>query len=81
MPSIQSRRHFLASLTAAGAAGVLGGRGALADEGPPETTTRKPAFPRIFALERPRNGRYGMERAKALGSGFNRLGPPVRYVT
>jgi NitT/TauT family transport system substrate-binding protein len=39
MPSIQSRRHFLASLSAAGAAGVLGARGALANEGPPETTT------------------------------------------
>ena len=39
MPSIQSRRDFLASLSAAGAAGVLGGRGALAGEGPPEVTT------------------------------------------
>ena len=35
----QSRRDFLASLSAAGAAGVLGARGSLADEGPPETTT------------------------------------------
>ena len=35
----QSRRGFLASLSAAGAAGVLGARTALADEGPPETTT------------------------------------------
>jgi NitT/TauT family transport system substrate-binding protein len=39
MPSIQSRRDFLASLTAAGAAGVLSPRISLADEGPPETTT------------------------------------------
>ena len=39
MPSIQSRRDFLASLSAAGAAGVLGARRSLADEGPPETTT------------------------------------------
>jgi NitT/TauT family transport system substrate-binding protein len=39
MPSIQSRRDFLASLSAAGAAGVLGARGSLADEGPLETTT------------------------------------------
>ena len=39
MPSIQSRRDFLASLSAAGAAGVLGARKSLADEGPPETTT------------------------------------------
>jgi NitT/TauT family transport system substrate-binding protein len=36
---IQDRRDFLASLSAAGAAGVLGTRGSLADEGPPETTT------------------------------------------
>ena len=39
MPSIQSRRHFLASMSAAGAAGVLGARTSLADAGPPETTT------------------------------------------
>ena len=39
MQIIQSRRDFLASLSAAGAAGVLGARGSLADEGPPETTT------------------------------------------
>ena len=43
MPSIQSRRDFLASLSAAGAAGVLGARRSLADEeaagddhGPPD---------------------------------------------
>jgi NitT/TauT family transport system substrate-binding protein len=35
----QSRRDFLTALSAAGAAGVFGGRGSLADEGPPETTT------------------------------------------
>jgi NitT/TauT family transport system substrate-binding protein len=35
----QSRRDFLASLPAAGAAGVLGTRASLADEGLPETTT------------------------------------------
>ena len=40
----QNRRHFLASLSAAGAAGVLGARGALADDGPPETTTIKLAY-------------------------------------
>jgi NitT/TauT family transport system substrate-binding protein len=39
MPSIQSRRDFLASLSAAGAAGVLGPRTSLADEGPPEVAT------------------------------------------
>jgi NitT/TauT family transport system substrate-binding protein len=39
MQIIQSRRHFLATVSAAGAAGVLGARGALAEEGPLETTT------------------------------------------
>jgi NitT/TauT family transport system substrate-binding protein len=39
MQTMQSRRRFLAGLSAAGAAGVLGTRGSLADEGPPETTT------------------------------------------
>jgi NitT/TauT family transport system substrate-binding protein len=35
----QNRRDFLTTLSAAGAAGVLGGRSALADEAPPEVTT------------------------------------------
>ena len=35
----QSRRDFLASASLAAAAGVLGARASLADEGPPETTT------------------------------------------
>ena len=39
MHIMQSRRDFLASLSAAGAAGVLGAQASLADEGPPETTT------------------------------------------
>ena len=39
MHIMQSRRDFLASLSAAGAAGVLGARASFADEGPPETTT------------------------------------------
>ena len=39
MPNIQSRRNFLASLSAAGAAGCLGARASLANEGPPETPT------------------------------------------
>jgi hypothetical protein len=39
MHVIQSRRDFLATLSAAGAASILGGRGALADDRPPETTT------------------------------------------
>jgi NitT/TauT family transport system substrate-binding protein len=36
---IQSRRDFLTTLSAAGAASVLSTRAPLADEGPPETTT------------------------------------------
>jgi NitT/TauT family transport system substrate-binding protein len=39
MQARQNRRHFLVSLSAAGAAGVFGARESLADEGPPETTT------------------------------------------
>ena len=39
MEIVQSRRHFLASASLAAAAGLLGARGSLADEGPPETTT------------------------------------------
>ena len=44
MPITQDRRYFLAGLSAAGAAGLLGPRRALADEGPPETTTIRLAF-------------------------------------
>ena len=44
MQIIQSRRDFLASLSAAGAASVLGDRGSLADDGPPETTTIRLAY-------------------------------------
>jgi NitT/TauT family transport system substrate-binding protein len=40
----QSRRDFLAGLSAAGAAGIIGPPGALAEEGPPETTTIKLAY-------------------------------------
>ena len=39
MQIVQSRRHFLAGLSALGAAGLGGARGALADEGPLETTS------------------------------------------
>jgi NitT/TauT family transport system substrate-binding protein len=41
---IQSRRHFLASTSAAAAAGVFAARGSLAAEGPPETTTIRLAY-------------------------------------
>ena len=40
----QSRREFLTALTAVGAAGVLGARRSLADEGPPETTAIRLAY-------------------------------------
>src|SRR3954452_23240427 len=39
MPLMHSRRDFRVTLSAVGAAGLLGCGGALADEGPPETTT------------------------------------------
>jgi NitT/TauT family transport system substrate-binding protein len=39
MHIMQSRRDFLASLSAACAAGVLEARGSVANEGPPEVTT------------------------------------------
>jgi NitT/TauT family transport system substrate-binding protein len=44
MPIIQNRRHFLASVSLAAAATVLGSRDSLADEGPPETTTIRLAW-------------------------------------
>ena len=44
MQIMQSRRHFLASASMAAAAGALGARRALADEGPPETTTLRLAI-------------------------------------
>src|SRR5262245_46493024 len=39
MAMTQTRRRFLTSVASAGAAGVLGARHSLADEGPLETTT------------------------------------------
>jgi NitT/TauT family transport system substrate-binding protein len=48
MHIMQSRRDFLSTLSAAGAASIVGARGSLADEGPPETTTiRLPRTPNI----------------------------------
>jgi NitT/TauT family transport system substrate-binding protein len=44
MQIIQSRRDFLASLSAASAASLLGAQASLADEGPPETSTIKLAY-------------------------------------
>ena len=39
MHIMQCRRDFLTTLSVAGAAGMVGVRRALADEGPPEVTT------------------------------------------
>jgi NitT/TauT family transport system substrate-binding protein len=48
MHIMQSRRDFLAGLSAASATGIFGPRTGLADEGPPETTTiRLPRDPSI----------------------------------
>ena len=47
MQIIQSRRDFLASLSAAGAAGLSAPGASLADEAPPETTTVR--LPNILA--------------------------------
>jgi NitT/TauT family transport system substrate-binding protein len=44
MQIIQNRRRFLAGMSAAGAVGFLGARSSLADEGPPEVTTIRPAY-------------------------------------
>jgi NitT/TauT family transport system substrate-binding protein len=46
MQIIQSRRDFLANLSAAGAVSIVGARIVLADEGPPETATVR--LPRFF---------------------------------
>jgi NitT/TauT family transport system substrate-binding protein len=50
MLMIQSRRDFLTTLSAAGAAGVFGARTSLADEGPPETTAIRLARNRAICL-------------------------------
>jgi NitT/TauT family transport system substrate-binding protein len=51
MQIIQSRRDFLTTLSAAGAAGVIGTRESLADEGPPETPTiRLPHDPSVCVV-------------------------------
>ena len=51
MHIMQSRRDFLATMSAAGAAGVLGPRGSIADDGPPEVTTiRLPRDPSLCVV-------------------------------
>ena len=64
MQIIQSRRDFLASLSAAGAAGVLGARASLADEAPPEVTTiriRREPFEHLRCARVPRRGTAAAE--------------------
>jgi NitT/TauT family transport system substrate-binding protein len=66
MHIIQSRRDFLANMSVAGAAGILGARASLADEGPPETTTVR--LPRFFpaSCEIPTYVADGLLRAEGL---------------
>jgi NitT/TauT family transport system substrate-binding protein len=70
----QSRRNFLTTLSAAGAAGVLGARTSLADEGPLETTTIRVAYTPGFECVTPKTIVEGLLRAE----GFTdvRLLPP-----
>ena len=49
MLTIQNRRRFLAGLSAAGAVGIIGGRGALAEPPPEVTTVRLRRDPSICA--------------------------------
>ena len=50
MQMIQSRRRFLATLSAAGAAGIIGAPNSLAQEAPPETTTIRLAKSRSVCI-------------------------------
>ena len=75
----QNRRDFLASASSAAAAGVLGARGSLADEGPPETTTIRlvkiPGIciaPQYVAEELLRAEGFTEVRYVAVGSGPSR---------
>jgi NitT/TauT family transport system substrate-binding protein len=50
MQTSQSRRAFLATLSAAGATSLLGDRGSLADDGPPEVTTLRIGYDSSICL-------------------------------
>jgi NitT/TauT family transport system substrate-binding protein len=79
MQMIQSRRRFLATLSAAGAAGIIGAPNSLAQEAPPETTTIRLAKSRSVCIAPLRaegfsDIRYvasdaGIRQSKALASG------------
>src|SRR5262245_46012763 len=71
MQMTQSRRDFLASLSAAGAATALGGQGTLAEEGPLETTTLRLQRGASICLA---PGQIGEELRRADGS------TEIRYV-
>jgi NitT/TauT family transport system substrate-binding protein len=70
----QSRRHFLASASLAAAAGVLGTRGALAGEGPPETTTIRLGYWPTYACLTPES--ISEELLRAEGFTDVRFVPP-----
>ena len=87
MHIMQSRRDFLAGLSLVGTAGLLGARGSLADEGPPETTTIRLArsathAPKAFArrkVHRPRAiGRRRSERSSVQRTVSARARPGAR---
>jgi NitT/TauT family transport system substrate-binding protein len=71
MTMIQSRRRFLATLSSAGAAGLIGAPNSLAQEAPPETTTIRLAKSRSLCVA-PQYVAEGLLRAE----GFT----DVRYV-
>jgi NitT/TauT family transport system substrate-binding protein len=71
MPTIQSRRSFLATLSSAGAAGLIGASNSFAQESPPETTTIRLAKSRSVCVA-PQYLAVELLRAE----GFN----DVRYV-
>jgi NitT/TauT family transport system substrate-binding protein len=79
MNIMQSRRDFLATLSAAGAASVLGARSSLADEPPPEVTTiRLPRAPNICVA--PQYIADDLLRAEGFTEVRRVLDPPVDAV-
>jgi NitT/TauT family transport system substrate-binding protein len=74
MQIVQSRRHFLASTSLAAAAGVLGIRRSLADEGPLETTTIRLGYWPTYACLTPES--ISEELLRAEGFTDVRFVPP-----
>ena len=75
MQIMPSRRDFLAGASLAAAAGVLGARRSLADEGPPETTTIRLGYWPTYALPCPRVD-FAEELLRAEGFTDIRYVPP-----